>query len=357
MQDALNYATTTGLEANPQDPELQYQVALLSGQMNDHAAAAMAYEAAARHATRLDGYPGQLIGQRCVGRSVLHRRLVNLTANQRVRGTRIGFTMPAAMPLPTVDVHLGAGPPIKMLFDPSGSRMLSIDPVVAARAGIANISSAALEDITGDQTASHWALAETVTVGDCEMRNVLAQVYDLSAEGLPNIGGIFGSGLLADARVTIDFDTSTITLAESRAATPSADPLHAGLAVRFISGDQALVPLLIKNQRVNAILVFGSPVTCFSENLLTRHFNPSQLADSDVGGKRAKIGPGLPFSIAQRRIEQPGSIGLPFITEETSHLMGVRVDAVLGWDVFSNVRRLSLDVGSSSIVNRLEELI
>ena len=46
------------------------------------------------------------------------------------------------MPLPTIYVRLGDGPPVKMLFDPSGSRLLSLDQAVAARSGIGGISAA-----------------------------------------------------------------------------------------------------------------------------------------------------------------------------------------------------------------------
>ncbi|MCH8881467.1 MAG: hypothetical protein IID34_16505, partial [Planctomycetes bacterium] len=58
----------------------------------------------------------------------------------------------------------------------------------------------------------------------------------------------------------------------------------------------------------------------------------------------------IPFRIARRTFAQGRTYALPFIDKETSSAVGMQVDMLLGWDVFTEMRRFTIDAPARKII-------
>ena len=125
--------------------------------------------------------------------------------------------------------------------------------------------------------------------------------------------------------------------------------LRSPLEVRFLSGDQPIVRVKLRDVTVNAIFDIGTPVSCFSTYQMTALKAASAIREASFGDIRAKISTRIPFRIARRTFAQARTYALPFIDKETSSGVGMQVDMLLGWDVFKDMRRFTIDAPARKI--------
>jgi hypothetical protein len=127
-------------------------------------------------------------------------------------------------------------------------------------------------------------------------------------------------------------------------------PARQVLQVRFLSGDQAVLPATVKDRRVNGILDIGSPITCVSSELLASLVPAHKIRPLHVEGLDAQVAEGLPFAIGRRTFVPPQTMALPFIGREASRTLGTHVDVMFGWDVFKQVRAITIDYPTNHII-------
>jgi hypothetical protein len=263
----------------------------------------------------------------------------------------VPLLIPAALPLPTLDVRINGQTSARMLLDLGGGAALSLDDDLARRVGLNPLAEARVADLTGGLTPMHWALTPLLQFGECRLERVATQIYDFAGESLPGIDGIIGAGLFAGHRLQLDVAGAQIRVGPSQAETgdPST-PERQVLEVRFLSGDQAVLPATVKDRRVNGILDIGSPITCVSSELLASLVPAQQIRPLHLEGLDAQVADGLPFAIGRRTFVPPQTMALPFIGREASRTLGTHVDVMFGWDVFKQVRAVTVDYPTYKII-------
>ncbi len=351
VRPALEVATR-GLSQAPDDPELLYQAGLLKGWLGNNVEAAHLFQSALEHAAQLKGYPKDLIISRATARSLIYRAAQSKPVNAVLNTGHIPFRLGKNLALPTVEVELNEHHKVNMLLDLGGGSMLSLDTSIARAAGIEILGQGKILDITGGTSDTQWALTNRLTIGDCRLGNVATQVYPFNEDELPDLKGVIGAGLFAKKRMIVDFQKRRVTIEESiptESAKPS-DQLHTPLEVRFLSGDQPIVQVQLKDATVNGIFDIGTPVSCFSTLQMTALQKPSAIRDASFGDIQAKVSTRIPFRIGRRTFAQAHTISLPFIDNQTSSAIGMQVDLLLGWDVFKQMRRFTLDAPARKII-------
>ena len=348
---ALDIALRTLIHA-PQDAELQYQAALLYGWLGRSTEAAAHFESALKSAANLKGYPRDLIVSRAKARSLIYRAAQDKTVNTVTATGSFTFVRGTKLRLPTVQVQLNGQGPVNMLLDLGGGATLSLDTTVAHEAGIKVLGEGQILDVTGGASDTKWALTDVMVLGDCHIQTVATQIYPFNESDLPGLKGIVGAGLFARKRMVVDFDKRRVGIEESIPSGPitGSTRLHSPLEVRFLSGDQPIVRVQLKDVTVNAIFDIGTPVSCFSTHQMTALKSASAIREADFGDIRAKISTRIPFRIARRTFAQGRTYALPFIDKETSSAVGMQVDMLLGWDVFTEMRRFTIDAPARKII-------
>jgi tetratricopeptide (TPR) repeat protein len=351
VRPALDVALRT-LALAPEDAELRYQVALLYGWLGRNAEAATHFESALKSAAGLKGYPRDLIVSRAKARSLIYRAAQDKTVNTVPAVGSFPFARGESLRLPTVQVQLNGQRTVSMLLDLGGGATLSLDTIVAQEAGIKILGEGRILDVTGGTSDTKWALTSTITLGDCQVQTVATQVYPFNESDLPGLKGVVGAGLFARKRMVVDFDKRRVQLEESMpsASAMESTRLRSPLEVRFLSGDQPIVRVKLRDVTVNAIFDIGTPVSCFSTYQMTALKAASAIRDAQFGEIRAKISTRIPFRIARRTFEQGRTYALPFIDKETSSGVGMQVDMLLGWDVFKEMRRFTIDAPARKII-------
>ncbi len=336
----------------PQDAELLYQVALLHGWLGRNAEAAAYFASALEHAANLKGYPRDLIVSRAKARSLVYRAAQDKTVNAVTAMGNFPFVRGDRLQLPTVQVQLNGQPALKMLLDLSGGATLSLDTTVAQKAGIEVLGEGRIRDVTGGTSDTKWALTKAIALGDCQVQTVATQIYPFNENDLPGLKGVVGAGLFARKRMVVDFVKGRVRVEESipSGSTAESTRLRSPLEVRFLSGDQPIVRIQLKDVTVNAIFDIGTPVSCFSTYQMTALKAASAISEADFGDIRAKISTRIPFRIARRTFAQGRTYALPFIDKETSSGVGMQVDMLLGWDVFKEMRRFTIDAPARKII-------
>ena len=94
----------------------------------------------------------------------------------------------------------------------------------------------------------------------------------------------------------------------------------------------------------------GSPLSCFADDSLRRIMPANEIRESRVGDYDAKVAGAFSFQIGQRTFRRKQAVALPFIGSDTSRLVGVQVDMVLGWDIFKEMSAFAIDVPAHQIV-------
>ena len=341
----------SGLSRQPNDPELHYQAGLLHAWLGHNARAAQAFQSALDQAATLEGYPKDLIASRALGRSLIHRAAQDKPVNAVLKTGVISFQLGQGLALPTVAAQVGGGQAVNMLLDLSGGAMLSLDAEYARSAGIQILGQGKILDVTGGSSDTSWALADRLAVGDCALHNVATQVYPFNQDELPDLKGVIGVGLFAKKRVVVDLQQRRVRIEESVSSqsTAPADPLRTPLTIRFLSGDQPLIPVQLKDETVNAIFDIGSPVSCFSTQQMSALQAPTAIRQQRFGDIQASVSTRIPFRIGRRTFAQAQTIALPFIEHQTSSALGVQIDMLLGWDVFKEMRRFTVDTPARKI--------
>ncbi len=348
---ALDIAVRALVHA-PQDAELLYQAALLHGWLGRNTEAAAHFESALKSAANLKGYPRDLIVSRAKARSVIYRAAQDKTVNTVAATGSFSFVRGQRLMLPTVQVQLNGEHTVNMLLDLGGGATLSLDTTAAQKAGIEILGEGRILDVTGGTSDTKWALTSMITLGDCSVHTVATQIYDFNERDLPGLKGVVGAGLFARKRMVVDFDTRRVRIEESipSGSATGSTLLRSPLEVRFLSGDQPIVRVQLKDVTVNAIFDIGTPVSCFSTHQMTALKPASAIREADFGDIRAKISTRIPFRIARRTFAQGQTYALPFIDKETSSGVGMQVDMLLGWDVFKEMRRFTIDAPARKII-------
>ncbi len=348
---ALDIALRTLIHA-PEDAELRYQAALLYGWLGKNTEAAAHLESALKNAATMKGYPRDLIVSRAKARSLIYRAAQDKTVNTVTAAGSFPFVRGERLRLPTVQVQLNGQRPITMLLDLSGGATLSLDTTIAQKAGIEVLGEGRILDVTGGTSDTKWALTDAITLGDCQVQTVATQIYPFNESDLPGLKGVVGAGLFARKRMVVDFDKRRVCIEESipSGSVTESTVLRSPLEVRFLSGDQPIVRVQLKDVTVNAIFDIGTPVSCFSTHQMTALKAASAIREENFGDIRAKISTRIPFRIARRTFAQGRTYALPFIDKETSSGVGMQVDMLLGWDVFKEMRRFTLDAPARTII-------
>jgi len=248
-------------------------------------------------------------------------------------------------PLPVVRIRVNGSEPAAFILDTGGAEVI-VDTEWAASIGIESVGSDTGTFAGGRKAAYGRGRADSLTLGDLELRDVPVQILDTApfsavAPG-EEIRGVLGTVLFYHFRTTIDYPGGRLVL-EPRAATP-ADSRDAALArVPFLlAGDHYLLANGSVNDDESSLFLVdtglaGLGFTCPQSTLDKAGVELMQTAAGKGvgGGGPVQIVPFILESLSLgdlRREQIPGVFG-PF-PPTLEHNKGFRIGGLISHGFF-----------------------
>ncbi|MCG3137402.1 MAG: hypothetical protein HJJLKODD_01246 [Phycisphaerae bacterium] len=349
---------------HPDDAELLYEVALLSGHLGRNHEARRYYEQAGAAVAQLSGYPADLISARSAGGSAIFLALGQAQFNAILHTGEAPLVKHPQLNLPVVQVRLNQQETVTMLLDLGGGDRLSLDDELAKKCGVKLLSDAQVSDLSGEGSQVQVGLVGEVQLAGISLQQVPALAYKFDQQQLPGIQGVVGLGIFNRGRVTVDFERAVLHLEisagrEDDPTRPSDDsPLPSGydqMKVRFIDGYQLLLPVQVQDQLINALIDMGTPLSCFSTQLLSALKKPEDIGDTLLGETPAKVSSSLSFKLGRREFTSDPAVALPFIGGLTSSEIGTQIDLVLGWNALAQMAVLVIDQPAGEVLIKWQQ--
>lgn len=258
----------------------------------------------------------------------------------------------AAMPLmplinlPGCMATINGHGPYRMIFDTGGSITLSLDQQVADEIGIKSVAQASIRGVSG-KDISGQAVVEELRIGPITCKHVMTRTFGLREQIFNAADGIIGTGIFAEARLTLNFEHARMVVAPS-----SAKPADGtAVDIRIIGDAKLIMPVTLHGEHAIALLDSGASLVAYSPSRLKRLFPDQpvtklQGAGMGIGGGQGptiRIGKGVDLVFADRKYENYSGLGLDVLDTLLSPILGVQTDALIGMPVFREMRSWTVD--------------
>jgi predicted aspartyl protease len=160
-------------------------------------------------------------------------------------------------PLPLISARINGHEEIFLLIDTGGGELI-LDPALADSLGVARFGKSAGIFAGGGKGELEHAKVDSVTIGDCEVRNVPVNLIDTSKfsaiGGGRRVGGVLGAIFLYHFRATLDYPGGKLVLGR-RGGQPVAAADTATRVPFWLAADHLIVARGRVNQHETMLLV------------------------------------------------------------------------------------------------------
>ena len=312
----------------------------------DNARLARLLDEALKRADKANGYPDALLIESARGLPEYLRRVGSDPLNQLVEAGQAELPQIVGLGVPGCDVLINGQGPFRLVLDTGGSVALTLDRELAERIGLKNLGEALVHGVEGQQ-ASGQSVADRVSLGSIVLGRVMVRTIEMPAALGGLADGILGTGVFADARMTLDFANGLLKVE------PSSDKPAPGTPqpLRIVGDGKLLTFVQVAGRRRVGLLDSGAQIVTFSQSLTTRHFDETQrtqLEAAGVGvgsGQQPKIGlvPGLDIELWGRAFPRYSGMDLDVLDTLLSPVLGVQIDVLVGMPLLRETRQITVD--------------
>jgi hypothetical protein len=294
-----------------------------------------------------NGYPEIHLADQIKGLAEFFDAIGPAPVNRLTAGGSAAMPVIPLVNLPGCDVMINGRGPYRMIVDTGGSITLSIDSAVAEELGLETISVATIHGVAG-KDQSGQSLIDELRIGGITCRRVLARTFDVRKAVAFAADGIIGTGIFADGRMALDFETGRLTV------TPASDKPGPGQEVPlWLIGDAKMITTFrLAGEPVAALLDSGADVFAVSTSRLKTLFPDKPIRSLPVVGAlgvgadqapEVSITPGIDFVFAGREFENYGGLGLDVLDTLLGPMLGVQSDLLIGMAIMRQFKTMTVD--------------
>lgn len=292
-----------------------------------------------------NGYPETFMLEVSQGLPELFEKLAGRKLNELRRHGEAPMPLIPVILLPGCDVWINGRGPYRMVLDTGGSVSLSLDSGLAEELGLERIADAAVHGVGGKDTAWQTIVPE-LRVGSIAVQNVMTRAFAVRRSTAFACDGIIGTGIFADARMTLDFESARLVVG------PSSDAPGAGdaLTVRVIGDAKIMAPVTLHGQPATGLLDSGAGLVAVSPNRLRKLFPGEEVTSlavgaAGVGAGETSVGFGRPVDLTFGGKHYPSAsgVGLDALDGLLSTFLGMQADVLIGVPIFRDMRSFTID--------------
>lgn len=294
-----------------------------------------------------NGYPESLLEENFSGLAEFFKAAGSRPLNEVTKFGAAEMAPIAVINLPAVNVFINGRGPYRMLLDTGGSIVLSLDDQVAKELGIKSVGEAAIRGVGGKESSGQ-AIIDNVRIGGIELSRVMARTFPVADRVMNLADGIVGTGVFADARMTMDFANGQLIVE------PSSQRVRAGVEqdVLVVSDAKLIARTEINDlHSVLSLLDSGADVVAISDSLFRTLFpdTPPVHVDMPAMGVGQGAAPGLALTngatirVLGKDFANSGGVSLDLLDKLLSPYMGLEVDVLVGMPVFREMRSVTVD--------------
>ncbi len=312
----------------------------------ENARVARLLETALERADETHGYPDALLIEATRGLPEYFRRIGPQPLNQLVSGGEAPLPQIPGLAVPGCDVYINGQGPFHLVLDTGGSVALTFDAGLAERVGLENLGTALVHGVEGEQSSGQ-SVARRVAIGSIELKRVMVRTIEMPAALAGMADGILGTGVFADARMTLDFARGLLRVEPSSDRPAPGDPKP----LRIIGDGKLITFVEVAGERRVGLLDTGAQIVAFSQSLSKQHFSEQQRMQVEAGGvgvgsgNQPRIGlvPGLDIGLWGRRFPRYSGMDLDVLDTLLSPVLGVQIDVLVGMPLLREARQITVD--------------
>jgi hypothetical protein len=224
--------------------------------------------------------------------------------------------------------------------------MLSLDEEIATEIGLESIAVSTVHGISGKEETGQ-VLVDELKIGAVACRRVMARTFAVRKATAYAADAILGTGIFADVRMTLDFQTGRLTLQ------PSSEDAGPGREVdlRVVGDGKLITPLPLHGQPAAALLDTGADAFAVAPSRLRQLFPDKPIRSIPalalgVGGEQdpsITLTPGVDFEFGGRTYKNYGGLGLDVLDTLLGPLLGIQTDVLIGMPVMREMKTMTVD--------------
>ncbi len=292
-----------------------------------------------------NGYPETFLAEVSEGMPELFEKLGDRKLNQITRHGEAPMPLIPVILLPGCDVLINGRGPYRMVLDTGGSVSLSLDAELAEELGLERIADAAVHGVGGKDTAWQTIVPE-MHIGAVVVRNVMTRAFAVRKSTAFACDGIIGTGIFADARMTLDFESARLIVAPSTTAAAAGTEL----VVRVVGDAKIMAPVTLHGQPATALLDSGAGIIAVSPKRLRSLFPGEDVTTlavpaAGVGSGDTTVGFGRPVDLTfgGKHYDRVSGVGLDALDGLLSTFLGMQADVLVGVPIFREMRSFCID--------------
>lgn len=294
------------------------------------------------------GYPETHLAESIAGLPEFFDHVGTTPLNRVEQHGSVPMSALVMLNLPACDVLINGRGPYRMIIDTGGSIMLSLDAAVAKELGLESIADATVRGVSGVQ-ATGQTIVDELQLGSIRCGRVLTRTFDVRGAIMNAADGIIGTGIFADARMTLDFANGRMVLSPSSPEPPAGNEAD----MRLVGDAKLMVISELADEPAVALLDSGADAVALAPSRLTALFPDQDHTPLDIAGALG-VGSGempqislggsaVKFEMAGRTMERFGGVGLDILDNTLSPILGVQCDVLIGMPIFRELRTCTVD--------------
>lgn len=301
---------------------------------------------AARRIDPANGYPETYLEEALDGLPEFFAAIGTDPINRVAQAGSAEMPMMTAIGLPYCLATINGQGPYRLIIDTGGSITLSLDDGVARELGLESLGTASIRGVSGKQD-SHQALVDELKIGGITCRRVMTRTFAMPEIMALLADGIIGTGIFAEARMTLDFEHARLVVA------PTSDRPAAGAVadVRVVGDAKLIAPIRLQDEEALALLDSGADVAAVSPARLKHLFPERPLTTMPVAGMGVgeggsagiSLAPGVKLEIWGRKYENYSGMGLDVLDSLLSPIIGVQTQLLAGMPIFREMKSWTID--------------
>jgi predicted aspartyl protease len=241
----------------------------------------------------------------------------------------------------TCQVTINGHGPYSMLIDTGAVHSIWLDTAVAAEAGVKPIEHAEVHDIGSNKQESDHLLIGQVMIGEITCERVRAFTWESRSPSEGRTDGVLGTGIFADARITLDLAAGRLRVEPATAAPAAGREVQARIAGHC----RLLAPVLVNGEPVIAAIDTGANFFALAPSLLKKLAPGREVARITGVATEWSTGalPVVKAEFAGLRFQACETWRLDLLDEMSSTELGIQTDVLLAMNVLQHARTLTVD--------------